>query len=401
MIIYAYILPEPQIHVEALQSDMQELEHFEEMLQEARQRVQYLEKIVESGKQALDYQTQVEINEGFILYARWKKNLTQEEEYQKQAEAANLALEQLEPELETLRERQQQAQDALNQAIKNRDEDPEVQATEFYREQEKELSKQYREQVRRQSDWNESFRQLKMLLSQGAAELRTKTDFQPDEFAALPKERQAGILEHLNAALTELEEESANALYLCRKDMDAADAALANDKGELKKLREGKMVYPKESELLRGAINAEFQKRGMECDAKIFSEVLYMEDTGWQECAEAALGFRRFDIIVSPSHYQAAKQVFTGLGEKVGDVSLVDTPSLMRDSQRWSPPETNMLAYKIGSENYVAKQYVNYLLNGIVCCEAASELEDFSRSVTHDLLRHQGYRLQRMRKSTR
>ena len=64
----------------ALQSDMQELEHFEEMLQEARQRVQYLEKIVESGKQALDYQTQVEINEGFILYARWKKNLTQEEE---------------------------------------------------------------------------------------------------------------------------------------------------------------------------------------------------------------------------------------------------------------------------------------------------------------------------------
>lgn len=126
-----------------------------------------------------------------------------------------------------------------------------------------------------------------------------------------------------------------------------------------------------------------------------------MEDTGWQECAEAALGFRRFDIIVSPSHYQAAKQVFTGLGEKVGDVSLVDTPSLMRDSQRWSPPETNMLAYKIGSENYVAKQYVNYLLNGIVCCEAASELEDFSRSVTHDLLRHQGYRLQRMRKSTR
>ncbi len=400
--IYAYILPEPQIHVEALQSDMQELEHFEEMLQEARQRVQYLEKIVESGKQALDYQTQVEINEGFILYARWKKNLTQEEEYQKQAETANLALEQLEPELETLRERQQQAQDALNQAIKNRDEGPEVQATEFYREQEKELSKQYREQVRRQSDWNESFRQLKMLLSQiGAAELRTKTDFQPDEFAALPKERQAGILEHLNAALTELEEESANALYLCRKDMDAADAALANDKGELKKLREGKMVYPKESELLRGAINAEFQKRGMECDAKIFSEVLYMEDTGWQECAEAALGFRRFDIIVSPSHYQAAKQVFTGLGEKVGDVSLVDTPSLMRDSQRWSPPETNMLAYKIGSENYVAKQYVNYLLNGIVCCEAASELEDFSRSVTHDLLRHQGYRLQRMRKSTR
>ena len=43
----------------------------------------------------------------------------------------------------------------------------------------------------------------------------------------------------------------------------------------------------------------------MEGDAKILSEVLYMEDASWQECAEAALGFRRFDIIVSPAHYQA------------------------------------------------------------------------------------------------
>lgn len=399
--IYTYILPEPKIHVEALQSDMRGLERFEEMLQEAQQRAQNLEKIVESGKQALDYQTQVEINEGFILYARWKKNLTQEEEYQKQAETANLALEQLEPELETLRERQQQAQDALSQAVRNRDEDPEIQATKFYQEQEKDLSKQYREQVKRQSDWDESFKRLKALLAQmESTGLKTRINIQLDEFAALPQERQAETLEDLNIDLAALEEESANALYLCRKEKDGADMALSNDKGELKKLREGKMVYPKESELLCEAINAEFQKRGLECDAKIFSEVLYMEDISWQECAEAALGFRRFDIIVSPSHYQAAKQVFTSMGEKVGDVSLVDTPSLMRDSQRWSPPETNMLAYKIGSENHVARQYVNYLLKGIVCCEAASELEDFSRSVTRDLLRHQGYRLQRMRKPT-
>lgn len=397
--IYAYILPEPKIHVEALQSDMRELEHFEEMLQEAQQRVQSLEKIVESGKQALDYQTQVEFNEGFILYARWKKNLTQEEEYQKQAETANLALEQLEPELETLQERRQQAQDALSQALQNRDKDPEIQATKFYREQEKELSKQYREQVRRQSDWDESFRRLKVLLAQmKSAGLDTRINIQLDEFSELSQERQAETLEHLSTALDKLEEESTNALYLCRREMDGIDMALSNDKGELKKLREGKMVYPKESELLRETINAEFRKRGMKCDAKIFSEVLYMEDASWQECAEAILGYRRFDIIVPPSHYQAAKQVFTSLGEKVGDVSLVDTPSLMRDSQKWSPPETNMLAYKVGSENHAARQYVNYLLNRIVCCEEASELEDFSRSVTRGLLRHQGYRLQRMRK---
>lgn len=69
------------------------------------------------------------------------------------------------------------------------------------------------------------------------------------------------------------------------------------------------------------------------------------------------------------------------MGDKVGDVSLVDTPSLARDSRKWSQPEQNMLAYKIGSENYSAKQYVNYLLHGIVCCEDAGELEQYPRSV--------------------
>jgi len=75
------------------------------------------------------------------------------------------------------------------------------------------------------------------------------------------------------------------------------------------------MVYPEAAERLKSAINTELQTRGMEGDAKILSEVLYMEDASWQECAEAALGFRRFDIIVSPAHYQAAK-LQVGLDER-------------------------------------------------------------------------------------
>ena len=54
--------------------------------------------------------------------------------------------------------------------------------------------------------------------------------------------------------------------------------------------------------------------------------------------------------------------------------SLVKTPALVRDCRKWPRPESNMLAYKVGSENHCAKQYVNYLLKGIICCEDASEL---------------------------
>ncbi len=399
--ICTYILPEPEIHVEALQSDMRELERLEETLQEAQQRAKRLAKIVENSRQALDYQMQVEINEGFILYARQQKNITQEEEYQSIAETANRILEKLEPELDALKEKYQQAQDALLKALQARNENPEVQATQFYRDQEKDYQKQYREQVRRQSDWDEALKQLKELLSKiQSSGLDFEISLQPDGFCELPLEYQEDILNKLSGELAALEKQVSNSLYHCRKEKDETDAAVSLDTQELKKLRSGIMVYPEAAERLKSAINTELQTRGMEGDAKILSEVLYMEDASWQECAEAALGFRRFDIIVSPAHYQAAKHVFTSLGERVGDISLVNTPALVRDCRKWPRPESNMLAYKVGSENHCAKQYVNYLLKGIICCEDASELEQHSRSVTRDLLRHQGYRLQRMRRPT-
>lgn len=397
--IYTYILPEPEIRVEALQSDMRELERLEETLQEAQQRAQSLGEIVERGKQASDLQTQVEINEGFIIFSRLQKNLTLEEEYQRKSETANRALEQLEPQLEAWKEKKQRAQDALLRAIQEKDADSEVQASQFYRDQEKEYQKEYRHQVSRQQAWFDSLDQLERLIQHiCSAGLPNDISLPHSGFDEWPLERQKEALSRLDAEVLQFKSRVEDSVYQCRREKDETDTVISAYTQELRKLRDGKMSYPEAAERLRDAINAEFAKRGMERDARILSELLFMEDDSWQECAEAALGFRRFDIIVSPTHYQAAKSVFTAMGDKVGDVSLVDTPGLARDSRKWSQPEQNMLAYKVGSENHAAKQYVNYLLHGIVCCEDAGELEQYDRSVTRDLLRHQGYRLQRMRR---
>lgn len=399
--IYTYILPEPEIRVEALQSDMRELERLEETLREAQQRSQSLEAIVESGKQALDLQTQVEINEGFIVLARLQKNLVLEEEYQRISEAANRALEQLVPDLELLKEKKQRAQDTLIKAIREKDEDPEVQASQFYQEQEKEYQKDYRIQVSRQQTWYHSLIQLEKLVNGiRSADLPNDIGLPSSGFAEWSLEQQKDALIPLVSELAQVKQRIDDATFQCRTEKETAHAAMTAYTQELKVLRSGKMSYPEASQRLRDAINAEFTTRGMACDAKILSDLLYMEDDSWQECAEAALGFRRFDIIVSPAHYPAAKGVFTAMGDKVGDVSLVDTPGLMRDSRTWPAPEPPMLAYKIGSENRSAKQYVNYLLHDIVCCSDAGDLETHSRSVTKDLLRYQSYRLQRMRTPT-
>lgn len=397
--IYTYILPEPEIRVEALQSDMRELERLEETLQEAQQRAQSLGEIVEKGKQAADLQTQVEINEGFILFSRLQKNLTMEEKYERMSEAANRALEQLEPQLEMCKEKKQRAQGALLKALQEKDADPEVQASQFYRDQEKEYQREYRHQVSRQQEWFHSLDQLKRLAQHiCTAGLANGINLPDRDFDEWPLERQKDTLSRLDVEMSQLKSKIEDSVYQCRREKEETTAVITAYTQELRRLCDGKMSYPEAAERLRDAINTEFGRRGMERDAKILSELLYMEDSSWQECAEAALGFRRFDIIVSPAHYQAAKSVFTAMGDRVDDVSLVNTPSLARDSKKWSQPEQNMLAYKVGSENQSAKQYVNYLLHGIVCCEDAGELEQYARSATKDLLRHQGYRLQRMRR---
>ena len=53
-------------------------------------------------------------------------------------------------------------------------------------------------------------------------------------------------------------------------------------------------------------------------------------DESWQDCVEACLGDRRFDILVPPAHYAAAKSAFVALRDKVGPSSLLDTPGLRK-----------------------------------------------------------------------
>ena len=76
----------------------------------------------------------------------------------------------------------------------------------------------------------------------------------------------------------------------------------------------------------------------MEPDARIFCELLNVEDESWQDCVEACLGDRRFDILVPPAHYAAAKSAFVALKDKVGPISLLDAPGLRKATAAPTPP---------------------------------------------------------------
>ncbi len=141
-------------------------------------------------------------------------------------------------------------------------------------------------------------------------------------------------------------------------------------------------------------MNAELKSRGMTPDAKIFCELLSVEDESWQDCVEACLGDRRFDILVPPAHYAAAKSAFVALKDRVGPISLLDTrASAARTAGPITAPPADSLAAQVSSENPLAAQYAQTILGRIVCCDTPDTLENYPDSATRDLLRHHPFRL--------
>ncbi len=68
--LYQYILPQPELDLDALQGDRLELENLHAVLAEAQTRADALEQIVDFGREAAEKQTQTLVNRGAALLAR-------------------------------------------------------------------------------------------------------------------------------------------------------------------------------------------------------------------------------------------------------------------------------------------------------------------------------------------
>ena len=218
-----------------------------------------------------------------------------------------------------------------------------------------------------------------------------------------PQRLTAEHLPALTEALARIEKPLEEKYFAARQ----ASADLAKEqealRAELNAVSGGKWVYPHgdAATKVRDAVNAELKSRGMTADAKIFCELLTVADESWQDCVEACLGDRRFDILVPPAHYAAAKSAFVALGDRVGPISLLDTPGIRKADRHAETAPADSLAAQVTSENPLAAQYADTILRRIVCCDTPDTLEHFPDSATRDLLRHHPFRLERLRRPQR
>ena len=400
--IYEYILPQPIMDLEALQKDEQELENLQETLAQAQRRAQQLREIVALGEQAIEKERDVCVNKGFILFAQYQLDASTQTQLYVERERCIDLLRRLEKQYDEAQQQAETAHAAYQQAWKAVQDSDEGKFLEVLRQKAKDTARELGELQKKVSKCRNTQIEITELLQKASAIYSVDADMYPDAIRKQPQRNQIQMLESLeneivklNAAIDKLHVDLLVQSSNMQKAIDDLEV-------RIRRLEKGQFVYPDKdrANVVRNAINKAFAEQGMEPDAKVLCELLYMTDESWQDCVEACLGYRRFDIFVSPEHYPAAKHVFESLGEDVGRVSLLDSRALHRDRNKAAVDE-NVLASKVSSENLLARVYVGELLGNIVCCDDSSELENYPHSATRDLLRHYPYRLARLRKQER
>ena len=93
--LYQYILPQPELDLDALQGDRLELENLHAVLAEAQTRADALEEIVDFGREAAEKQTQTLVNRGAALLARAAADGSEQTVWQEHLDAGRRQLEQL------------------------------------------------------------------------------------------------------------------------------------------------------------------------------------------------------------------------------------------------------------------------------------------------------------------
>lgn len=400
--IYEYILPQPIMDLEALQKDEQELENLQETLTQAQRRAQQLREIVALGEQAVEKERDVCVNHGFILFAQYQLDASEQNHSLAERNQCMERLERLEEQYDEAQQQAEAAHTAYQQAWAALQNSQEGQFLELLRQKARDTARELGELQKKVSKCSNTQREITELLQKAAEIYSVDASMYPDAIRNQPQESQLPMLENLESEIAKLN----TVIDDLHVDLCVQSSSLQKMLDELEKkirqLEKGQFFYPDKDRAnhVKNAINQAFVEQGMEPDAKVLCELLYMTDESWQDCAEACMGYRRFDILVSPGHYAAAKYVFEQLSEDVGGVSLLDSPALHRDRNRAAVSE-NVLASKVSSENLLARAYVGELLGNIVCCEDSSELENHPHSATRDLLRHYPYRLARLKKLER
>lgn len=208
-------------------------------------------------------------------------------------------------------------------------------------------------------------------------------------------EEKAQIIYQLKKEFQNLVAEYNSSTVRTRDVLEQYQARKANLENEIKNLRNRKFTYPENTIKLKSAVEKEFLSLGINSEVRIFSDLLEITDTRWQNAVEGYLNSQRFYIIVEPQHYKAALEVYNRIKKQVHTVGLINTGKLDINAA----VDVASLAYVIKSDNRYAKAYAVYLLNRVIRCNDVQSLKDHKMAITADCMLYQNYAVRKIDES--
>ncbi len=393
--INKFILSEKAIEVETLRNNIAALKELEDLMEITKDKISELKTILLKNEDIIAKEREIKTNEILINKAEIEAKKLEWEEIEKSNHICELNLSNMQSKeaslkasLENERERLTNLQIALGQ-----NETTKLISDTKYRIRDLEKDKK---------SADVSLEKLQKMLSKVSATLSLLNKFEifilsKEELLKISKadvdtEEKTQIIFTLNKEFNKLFEDYSTDIVRTKDLLDKYKAQKLNLENEIKNLKNKKLTYPDNTIKLKMAIEKEFLRLGINNEVRIFSDLLEITDTKWQNAVEGYLNSQRFYILVEPQHYSVALEVYNKIKKEVHTVGLVNTNKLDINAVA----DVGSLAYIIRSDNRYAKAYAIYLLNRVVRCESIEGLKEHKVAITPDCMLYQNYAVRKI-----
>ena len=169
--------------------------------------------------------------------------------------------------------------------------------------------------------------------------------------------------------------------------MDELSREIDEQRKKQSELEKRHLSYPEQTEKLKGLIEQEYARKGINSKVYILSDLLEITDERWRNAVEGYLNTQKFYLVVEPEHYNTALEVYDRNRGKIHSAGIINTRKIPQDYEE----NSKSLAYVVKTDNRYAKAYIQYVLGRVVRCDKVTELEDYKIAITPECMLYQGY----------
>lgn len=204
--------------------------------------------------------------------------------------------------------------------------------------------------------------------------------------------RPLSLFEAAQEAIAELSDAMRNAARQVEDQLNEYKAEADQKQAALVSLRKNIKDYPRGLLMLQKRLSAALEQRlGHPVELPILADVLEITEESWRGAVEGYLNTQKFYLLVDPSCYREALEIYDSIKQEFGNSSfgIVDVGKL-REQEKLEP-QRGSLATKVETDNPLARSYIDYLLGRVICCAHANQLRNYKTAITAEGMLYQGY----------